>query len=124
MNAAEALEQHRSFLAEIGEDIIIRRWSGTGPGRTKVQAQVRARVSGYTPSQIIGAVAQGDINVIALNDPDAEVPAGMVPLSSLFPLSVDDKLVIRGEEKSIKGINDNTRRVAGVLIALDIHAKG
>lgn len=124
MNAAEALEQHRAFLVEIGEHIIVRRWSGTGAGRTCVEAQVRARVSGYTPSQIIGAVAQGDISVIVLNDPDANVPAGKVSLGSLLPLSVDDKLVIRDEEKSIKGINDNSRRIGGVLIALEIHAKG
>jgi hypothetical protein len=124
MNSAEALAHYRSFLARIGEDILVRRWSGVGSGRTKVQAQIRARVSGYAPSQIIGAAVQGDIDVIALNDPDAAVPEGMVPLSELLPLSVDDKLVIRGEEKSIKGVNDNTRRISGVLIALDIHAKG
>jgi hypothetical protein len=124
MSPEDALAQHRAFIGAVGEHVIVRRWQGSGAGRTKAEAQVIARVKGYQATELVGAITQGDISVIALNDPDAVIPTGMVPLSSLLPLLTTDKLVIRGEEKAIKGVNDNTRRVAGVLIALDIHAEG
>lgn len=124
MTPADALISYRAMMAEDGESIVVRRWRGSGPGRTKTEAQVLARVKGYQATELVGAIVQGDISVIALNDPAADVPAGMVPLSALLPLLTSDKLVIRGEEKAIKNINDNTRRIGGTLIALDIHAEG
>lgn len=124
MSPAEALNSYRSMLREVGETIVIRRWKGSGEGRSKTESQVIARVKGYQATELVGAITQGDINVIALNDPSADVPAGKVPLSEMLPILTTDKLVVRGEEKSIKGVDANTRRVAGILIALDIHAEG
>lgn len=121
MTPGDALASYRAMIWETGETIVIRRWRAD---RTKIEAQVWARVSGYQATQLVGAITQGDINVIALNDPDAVVPIGMVSLSSLLPLLTSDKLVIRGDEKAVKAVNDNTRRVGGILIALDIHAEG
>jgi hypothetical protein len=114
MNAAEALAQHRAFLAEIGEDVIVRRYSGTGPGRTVIERTTRARVKGYQPNELIGAIAQGDRKVIMLID----------ALADLLPLSTADKLVIRGREVAIKGVDDSTRRIGGTLIGLDLQVAG
>ncbi len=124
MTPATALGQYRRFIAEVGETILVRRYSGTGAGRTKAEAQILARITGYQPRELVGPVVQGDRKVIALNDPAAAVPDGMVSLASLLPLSNEDKLVIRGIETAIKAVDDNTRRIAGVLIALEIQASG
>lgn len=124
MTPATALAQHRAFITEIGETVTVRRYTGTGPGRPTAEADIAARVTGYTPNQIVGAVVQGDRQVIALNDPSAIVAGGKVALATLLPLSVDDKLVIRGIECAILGIDDSTKRIAGVLIALMLHVRG
>lgn len=124
MTPAAALDAHRRFLAEIGEDILIRRYTGTGTPRPKTEASIRARVMGYEPKELVGTIVQGDRKIIALVDPDATVPSGMVALSTLLPLTTNDKAVVRGKEIAIKGIDDNTRRIAGTLIALEIQAAG
>jgi hypothetical protein len=124
-NASEMLDDHRELVGEDGEDIIVRRFTGpAGPNRAKTEATIRARVSGLESATLIGAVVQGKCKIIALNDPDAPVPAGMVALASLLPLTLDDILVVRGRQLVMEAIDDNTRRVGGVLVALNIQAKG
>lgn len=124
MTPAAALRSHKQFIAEQGETIRVRRWSGVGAERGKVEASVLARVTGYQPRELAGGIIQGDIKVIIVNDPAATVPDGCVSLQSLLPLSSNDSLVIRGVERAIKGVDDNTRRIQGVLIGLDIQASG
>lgn len=114
MNAAEALASLRSFLREVGEDVVVRRYLGTGPARTAIDRVARARVKGYQPSDLVGAIVQGDRKVVILVD----------TLADLLPLSTTDKLVIRGREAAIKGVDDNTRRIGGVLIGLDLQVAG
>lgn len=124
MNAQQALDSHRRFIGAIGETVTVRRYSGTAPGRTVVEADILARVIGYAPKELVGTIVQGDRKVIALNDPVATVTPPKVSLASLLPLSTADKLVIRGREVAIKAVDDNTRRVAGTLVALEIQAAG
>lgn len=114
MTPAESLASHRAFMAELGENILVRRYSGTAPTRTHVDTAAMARVMGYQPKDLVGAIVQGDRRVIMLVD----------TLAAVLPLRTSDKLVIRGIETSIKAIDDNTRRIAGTLIALDIQAEG
>lgn len=114
MTADEALAQHRDWLNEIGEDIVVRRYSGAGPTRANTDVTTRARVMGYQPQDLVGSIVQGDRRVIALAD----------SLGVLLPLTTADKLVIRGREVAIKSVDDNTRRIAGVLVALEIQAAG
>jgi hypothetical protein len=59
-----------------------------------------------------------------VNDPDATVPDGKVALSELLPLRTSDTLAFRQREAAIMYIDDDTRRVAGVLIALEITIRG
>lgn len=107
MNAAEAFAQHRAFLAEIGEDVIIRRIGVP-------DVTVRARVVGYKPDELVGPIVQGDVKIIALVD----------TLGDRLPLTTNDSAVVRGKVKRIKGVDDNTRRIGGTLIALEIQAGG
>jgi hypothetical protein len=114
MNAAEALASHRAMVAEIGEAVTVRRYSGPGASRSHVDTPTQARVTGYLPQEIVGDVTQGDRKVIALAD----------TLAAVLPLTTSDRLVIRGREVAIKAVDDNTRRIGGVLVALVIQAAG
>lgn len=114
------LSDLRDLLADDGEDIVIRRYRGSGPDRDKDQARLRARVTGLGNPALIGAVAQGKYKVIGVIDPDAPVPAGMVSLASLLPLEMTDKMVIRGKEMTIEALDQFTR--AGV--GFDAQVKG
>jgi hypothetical protein len=114
MTPDEALDQHRAFINEIGEDIAIRRFTGTGTPRPYTDTTTKARVMGYQPSQLVGPIVQGDRKVIALVD----------TLSSMLPITTNDKAVIGGKVLSIKAVDDNTRRIAGTLIALELQVGG
>jgi hypothetical protein len=57
---------------------------------------------------------QGDRRVIALVD----------TLSSILPVTISDKCVVRGKELAIKAVDDNTRRIGGTLIALELQVGG
>jgi hypothetical protein len=85
---------------------------------------VLARVVMYQPEQLVGGIIQGDRKAIVLNDPAAVVPSGKVALSTMLPLSNDDKIVISGREVAIQGVDDQTRRIQDVLIALEIQVRG
>jgi hypothetical protein len=58
--------------------------------------------------------------VILINDPDAAVPAGKIALSTLLPVTTRDTLFFRDREATILSPDDDSRRVAGVLIALEL----
>lgn len=112
--ADRILASYQKAFARVGEDIAVRRFSGSGPSRTHVDTTVRARVVGYAPHELIGSVVQGDRKVICLVD----------TLSGLLPITTGDALYIRGRQVAIKAVDDNTRRVGGTLIALEIQAAG
>lgn len=127
MTPAEALESHRRLLAESGSGTVtVRRYAGKGAARAvAAEADALARVSMYKPEQIVGAVIQGDRKAIVINDPSAAVPSGKVALSALLPLSKHtDALVIGGAEVAIEGVDDEARRIQGVLVALEIQVRG
>lgn len=115
----------RDDLAETGEEIIIRRYKGpAGPNREKNEALIRARVTGLGNPELIGGIVQGKFKVVALFDPDAVVPNGMVPLASLLPVVMSDKVVIQGRETAIEALDDKTRRLGGELIGIDLQVAG
>ncbi|ODM77792.1 hypothetical protein [Bradyrhizobium elkanii] len=124
MTPDESLEQHRRALQEHGQSIIVRRWSGPANARVPTEAVALGRPFGLKAEQLVGGIKAGDIKVILLNDPAAVVPEGKVPLSALLPLTSTDKLVLDGREISVKFPDDMTRRIAGVVIALEIIAGG
>jgi hypothetical protein len=114
MTADEALASHRAFINEVGETITIRRFTGSGAPRPKTDTTTKARVVGYRPEEMLAPITQGDRKVIALVD----------DLSAILPVVLTDKVVIRGKELAIKAIDDNTRRIGGTLIALELTVGG
>lgn len=122
MTPGQALASHRRMLAQLGEDVIIRRWSGPAAARVATEAVARGRPFALKPEQIVGNIKSGDCKVIVINDPAAVVPSGKVALSTLLPLTTNDKLVLAGRELAIKDPDDMTRRIAGIVVALEIIA--
>ena len=125
MTAAQALDRYRSALAEVGEDIEIRRYGGTGAGRALIKrALVRGRVLGKGAEELVGDTIQCTRKVLLANDPAAMPAPGCVALSDLLPLTTTDKLFFRRGEVAILDVNDDARRINDVLIALEIVVKG
>jgi hypothetical protein len=117
MTPVEARAQHRRFIRQIGETVTLRRYSGTGDGRTKRDWTVQARVTGYGPQELVGTIQQGDRKLIVLADDVAA--CGWRP-----QLRKGDKVVVRGQELNIEAVDDNTRRIGGELIAYELQARG
>ena len=125
MTSAQTLDRYRSALAETGEDIEIRRYGGSGAARTLIKrALVRGRVLGMGAEELVGDVVQRTRKVLLLNDPAATVTPGCLALLDLMPLTTTDKLFFREGEVAILDVDDDTRRINGVLIALEIIVKG
>jgi hypothetical protein len=119
MTPDEARAMYRDQFDLHGEDIAIRRYSGTGVGRTYVDRPCRARVTGYAPEELVGGITQGDRRVIVL----AEDLGGESPP---FIIMKSDKVWAPRfpNELSIQGVDDNTRRIAGELIAYELQTRG
>lgn len=104
-----------SYLRSLGDRVTVRRYSGTGTARPKTDVDnVRARVTNYGPQEIVGTIMEGDRQVIVYAD----------DVGALNPLTLRDKLVVRGRELAIMSVDDNTRRVGGVLIAYELQVRG
>lgn len=117
MTADEARDAYVRAMNVAGETITIRRYTGTGPDRPYFDASVRARVTRYEPHEIVGLIQQGDRRIILLAE---DMVAAQIPLA----LTNGDKVVVRGDELNIEGSDDNTRRVAGELIAIELQVRG
>lgn len=117
MTPAEAREMYRTQFDLHGEDIVIRRYAGTGVDRPHADYPCRARVMGYAPDELVGGVTQGDRHIVAL----AEDLEGYSPP---FTIAKGDKAIVRDVELAIMGVNDSTRRIGSVLIAYDLQVRG
>jgi hypothetical protein len=125
MTPADALASYRRMMARAGEDIAVRRYAGTGAARAIAQEAIaRGRPIGGGSTELVGQVVQRYRKVILLNDPDSIASAGKLALSALLPLRTTDKLFFRDVEVGILDIDDDTRRIDGVLIALDVRVEG
>src|SRR5215467_8872692 len=101
------------------------RSDGTGANRVIVQEAIaRGRVERLGVEDIVGDIKLTDRKVILVNDPDASVADGKVALSALLPLLTTDKLFFRDREFAILDPDDDARRYAGVLIALELTVRG
>lgn len=119
MTPDEAKQMYLDQIVDHGETIAIRRYSGPGVGRTYVDRTCRARVVGYSPNELVGSITQGDRKVIVLaEDLDGESPP--------FKITKSDKVVASrfADELAIMGVDDNTRRVQGTLIAYELQVRG
>lgn len=117
MTPERTRDSYRRALAAAGEMVTVRRYVGTGSDRPVVEAPVAARVTGYAPSELVGNIRQGDRKVILLAE---DLERRQFPL----PLRAGDKVVVGGRELNVEYADDQTRRVAGVLIAYELQARG
>ena len=117
MTPSEARAEYRSMLSEIGEDVYIRRYTGTGTSRPFFEAKARARVTAYEATELVGTVVQGDRKVIVLSE---DLEEAQFPL----PILVSDKCVVEGKELAILAPDRFTRRLAGEVIAYEIQCRG
>ena len=124
VNVDRILASYRRMLDEVGEDVIVRRYTGSGTDRPKIDVTCSGRVVGYSPDELTGVIQQGDRHIILLAA-DVTAPTTDSPPQSLtLPIKSSDKIVVRGRELQIISADDSTRRVDGVLIAIEIQARG
>ena len=115
MSPAEIKAAYLDALTEVGELVAIRTYIGIT--ETYSDATVRARVVDLSPDQLVGPIVQGDRKLIVLA---ADVIAAGIELTA----TQNCKAVVRGKELQIKAVDDNTRRVAGELIAYELVVGG
>lgn len=113
MSPAASRDSYRRMVDQI---VTFRRYTGTGPNRPRFDTDVRARVVGYAPDELVGGILQGDRKVILL--------AEDLVAAQVRPPSKGDKIVIRGAEANIEFVNDSTRRVGGELMAYELVVRG
>lgn len=115
MTPDEIKADYRDVLAKRGEAILIRRYTGVGPNRPRFDAEVRARVMAYEPHELVGNIVEGERRAIILAE-------DLIAAQIALPLVVGDNLkaVVRGKEVAVKAVDDNTRRVAGELVAIEL----
>jgi hypothetical protein len=117
MTPTEILTAYRQMVGEVGEDVVVRRYSGTGSNRPKTDVTIKARVMDFDRSELVGTIVEGSRKIIALAE---DIEAGGISL----PIRTEDFVVVRGKQMAITAVDDSTRRVGGTLIALEITAKG
>lgn len=99
-------------LIEVGEAVTLQR-----PGVPPITAAVRARVMGYRPSDLVGAIVQGDRQAIILA---SDLAASGFP--QIMPNR--DRLIWNGKTLTIKSVDDATARIAGETIAVKLQLSG
>lgn len=105
-------------MARHGEPVVIRLRPAVGTGRPQIDVEVRARVTGYTPQQLVGGIVQGDRKIIILVE---DLTAKQVRLARV---TVGQWIMVRGTELSIMAMDDSTHRDGTELIAIELNARG
>jgi hypothetical protein len=107
-----------SYRRALKERVTIRRYTGTGANRPRFDIEnVRTRIVGYEPHELVGTIQQGDRKAIIYAD-------DLMGRGLALPITNADKLVVRGKELAIVAADDSTRRVEGVLIAIELQVRG
>jgi hypothetical protein len=113
MTADEARGMWRDLIEAYGEDITLRRVSPL------TNATVRARVTGFTPEELVGGVNQGQRKVIILAE-DVESTEFPVPIRA----GAGDRVIVAGKIMMIDAVDENTARLGDVQLAYIITATG
>jgi hypothetical protein len=90
-------------LAEHGEDVVIRRWSGTVGACVATEVVARGRPFGLKAEQLVGNIRAGDCKVVVINDPAANVPSGKGALATLLPLTTSARRRRRHRPRHLRG---------------------
>lgn len=117
MTVDEIKAEYLAALDEVGETITIRRFTGTGPNRPKFDVEVRARVMGYQPNEMVAGIAQADRKAIVLHE-------DLIAAGFALPITNADFAVVQGKQHAIRVPDNATRRVAGATIAYELQIVG
>jgi hypothetical protein len=118
-------------LAQVGEDVILRRVVGTAPNQVNVDVRCRAKVDAIRIEQIAAGIPATDLNVVMsptqINE--AQWPGGTIP--QVPPFNIDqrvprangpDKMIVRGQLRQVAF--SDPKFVAGELVRLDLRVTG
>ena len=112
-------------LAARGEDVVLRRISGSGPSATSIDVVCRAVVRGYRPEELVGGIAQGDSQVI-LSPSEIRVSGwpdlGGSPSGTASLPRKGDKLIVQGRMRTIEAVAPI--QVAAELVRIDLQVRG
>lgn len=117
MTPEAARSAYRRLIDQVGEEILVRRYTGAGANRPRFDVPVMARVSDYGPAELIGEVKQGDRRVVVLVE-------DLIRAQFKMPIRVTDNAVVRGREMAIQAVDDSTRRVGATLVAYELRVRG
>lgn len=116
MGAAGIKSQYRRTIARQGEAVVFRRFTGSGPNRPELNVEIRGRVTGYEPKDMIAGIQQGDRKVLVL--------AEDLILKNIRSVTNSDFLVVRGRQCAIFSIDDSTHRIGADLVAYELGVRG
>ena len=106
-----------SYRRALQGHVSVRRYTGVGTSRPSTQIDnIRARIVGYAPTELIGTIQQGDRRAVLYADD--------VDGSALGSLKASDKIIEYGRELQIVAVDSSTRRVGDVLIAYEVQVRG
>lgn len=114
VDAAATIARYRASLRRRGESIVVRRYTGTGESPPYTETTALARIIGDDSDELIGGISQSECKIILLGE----------DVTPLLPLTNADSVVARGREWAIIAVDDSTRRVGPVLIALQLRVRG
>jgi hypothetical protein len=107
-----------SYARALKERVTLRRYTGAGANRPRLDVEnIRARTVGYEPHELVGNIVQGDRKLIVYAD-------DLIENGFVLPVTTADEVVVRGKPLAIKAADDSTRRVDGVLIAIELQVRG
>jgi hypothetical protein len=113
VTADEARQMWRDLIDAYGEPVTLRRVSPL------TNVTVRARVTGFSPEELVGGVNQGQRKVIVLAE-DVEESGFATPIRS----GSTDRVIVNGKMMMIDAVDEHTARLGGVQLAYLITATG
>jgi hypothetical protein len=96
--------------------VTVRRYSGTGQARTKVDYTAAGYAQAYGTKELLGTIVQGDVKVIA-------IAADLAANGMTLPVMATDKVVVDGRELAIQ-IVKSRKSIDGVIVAYEVQARG
>lgn len=113
MSAAEDLAALDEALADVGQTITLRRYTGTQ--KIPFNVECRAVVRGYQPEELVGGITQQDAMVI-LSPTEIEAKGWPGPNSSATPTNEDRRVPKKGDAAVINGKVRNVEAAAGIYV--------
>jgi hypothetical protein len=114
MNAAAI---RAAYARTLKENIVVRQYTGAGANRPRFDTMVRGKARQYSSTELIGTIAQGDLNILILVE-------DLIAQQFSLPLTTDHKIVVAHHpELSIQGVAER-KALDGTLIAYEIQARG